>query len=112
MMVLAPGRLSTITGWPQSSVSFCPISRATGSVLPPAGKGTRMRIGLLGYAGWAVTRPEAARHRLARKRRRRQWNGVMELWVWILLALTLESIPRHGSCQDQGAWKVSRAASP
>src|SRR5215211_1999919 len=34
---------------PSFSDSFCPISRATTSVGPPAGNGTMMRTGLLGY---------------------------------------------------------------
>src|SRR4030081_437822 len=48
MMVLAPGRLSMITGLLQASVIFCPISRDTKSLGPPAGNGTTIWIGRLG----------------------------------------------------------------
>src|ERR1700716_1108084 len=48
MMVLAPGRLSMMTGWPQVSVIFCPIRRDTRSLGPPAGNGTTIWIGRLG----------------------------------------------------------------
>ena len=44
----APGRLSTITGWPQACVNFCAIARAVRSVPPPATKGTIKRMGLEG----------------------------------------------------------------
>src|ERR1700716_1282801 len=47
-MVLAPGRLSMMTGWPQASVIFCPIRRDTRSLGPPAGNGTTIWIGRLG----------------------------------------------------------------
>src|SRR3954470_13093528 len=50
MIVLPPGRLSITTGWPQSSLIFCPIRRATMSLGAPAGKGTITRSGLLGKA--------------------------------------------------------------
>jgi len=33
----APGLLSTITGWPQISESFCPKIRDIRSELPPGG---------------------------------------------------------------------------
>jgi hypothetical protein len=45
-MVLAPGRLSTITLVPRSSPSFCATTRACPSVPPPAVKPTTMRMGL------------------------------------------------------------------
>jgi hypothetical protein len=54
--VAAPGRLSTMTCWPQLSDNFCPISREKKSALPPAGNGTMMRTGLTGKF-WAVTVP-------------------------------------------------------
>ena len=44
----APGRFSTMTGWPHDSESFAPSMRASASTAPPATKGTMMRIGLLG----------------------------------------------------------------
>src|SRR5688572_12633682 len=49
MMVLPPGRASTMMGWPQLSVSFGPTIRASRSVVPPGAYGLMMRIGLLGY---------------------------------------------------------------
>src|SRR5690349_2077309 len=49
----APGRLSTITGCFQVSISFCPRARATVSTAPPAANGTTIRTGLAGYA-WAT----------------------------------------------------------
>src|SRR3979411_2880833 len=63
MMVLAPGRLSMMTGWPQASVIFCPIRRDTRSLGPPAGNGTTIWIGRLGKddasGPWAAA-PESA----------------------------------------------------
>jgi hypothetical protein len=50
MMVLAPGRFSTTTGCPQSSLIFWAMTLATMSLGPPAGKGTMMRIVRLGNA--------------------------------------------------------------
>src|SRR6266436_1366145 len=44
-----PGLFSTITGWPRSSDSFCPKTRAMMSLPPPAAKPTMMWMGLLGY---------------------------------------------------------------
>src|SRR5260221_9146384 len=53
---LAPGRFSTITGWPSASASLPPIWRARMSGELPAGEGTRMRIGLDGE-GFAEDAP-------------------------------------------------------
>src|SRR5437899_10581136 len=63
-MVAAPGRVSMMTGWPQLSVIFCPITRARMSVDPPGANGTMILIGLSGYlsAGdWAAPAPAASR---------------------------------------------------
>src|SRR3979490_2500932 len=49
MIVMAPGRVSTMTGCPQLSVIFCPITRASTSVDPPGANGTMILIGLSGY---------------------------------------------------------------
>src|SRR5256885_13354786 len=38
-----------MTGWPQAVVRCGPIARARMSEVPPAAKGTMMRIGLFGY---------------------------------------------------------------
>src|SRR4051812_32635370 len=48
MPVLAPGRFSITTPWPQISDSFCPTIRMLTSVGPPAGKGTTIFTGRLG----------------------------------------------------------------
>src|SRR2546429_427720 len=58
MLPEAPARLSTTTGWPQRSPSFCATRRAMMSVPPPGAKPTTRRTGLAGYA-WA---PAAADH--------------------------------------------------
>jgi hypothetical protein len=44
----APPRLSTTTGLPSLSESFCAIVRAVKSVPPPAANGTINRIGFVG----------------------------------------------------------------
>src|SRR5262249_39325238 len=44
----APGRLSTITGWPICSDSAWPMMRVVGSAEPPGGKPTTKRIGFAG----------------------------------------------------------------
>ena len=49
MLPLAPGRLSTTTGWPSRSCSGVATRRARMSVGPPAGSGTIIRIGRVGY---------------------------------------------------------------
>src|SRR5438874_1949896 len=56
MIVLAPGRFSISTGWPQSSLILWPMMRATMSLGPPAGNGTIIRIGRLGKL--ALPEPE------------------------------------------------------
>ena len=48
MVPLAPPRLSTMTGCPHASLSFCAIARDRMSVPPPGGNGTMMRIGAVG----------------------------------------------------------------
>src|SRR5690242_3243093 len=61
MMVFAPVRLSTTTGCPHSSASFCPGMRASVSTALPAEKGTIRCTGLSGQvcatACAAVKRP-------------------------------------------------------
>src|SRR5262245_39883644 len=63
MLAPAPGRLSTTTVCPNPSVSFCASSRATMSVPPAGGNGTRMRSGRCGYCCWATATPLAAAHK-------------------------------------------------
>src|SRR5438876_8884756 len=46
MLPAAPGRFSTITGWPHFSESFSATMRGMRSALPPAGNGTTMRTAL------------------------------------------------------------------
>src|SRR4249919_816755 len=50
MLPPAPGRFSAITCWPSALVSWSAITRARMSVDWPGGKGTMMRIGLVGQA--------------------------------------------------------------
>jgi hypothetical protein len=49
MLPEAPGRLSTTTGCPQRSASFCATRRAMMSVPPPGVNPTTIRTGLTGY---------------------------------------------------------------
>src|SRR5512134_1082606 len=49
MLPLAPGRLSTITGWPRGSDSFCARTRPMMSDGPPAENPTTSRSGRFGY---------------------------------------------------------------
>src|SRR5471030_2451916 len=53
ILPLAPGLLSTTTGWPTSLVSGSARVRAIRSGVEPAEKPTTMRSGLEGQAGWA-----------------------------------------------------------
>src|SRR5256885_1883554 len=46
MLPAAPGRFSTITGWPHFSESFSATMRGMRSALPPAGDGTTIRTAL------------------------------------------------------------------
>jgi hypothetical protein len=48
MMLFAPGRLSTITGWPSDPASLRVTRRASTSNALPGPVGTTQRIGLLG----------------------------------------------------------------
>jgi hypothetical protein len=48
MLPPAPGRFSTITGCPHLAFSFSATIRGIESAVPPAGKGTMMRIVLAG----------------------------------------------------------------
>src|SRR5262249_24739321 len=54
MLPPAPPRLSITTGWPRLSWSFCPSTRPTMSVPPPAGYGTMSRIGWVGKGSVAL----------------------------------------------------------
>ena len=48
LVVKAPPRFSITTAWPHISFSFCPMTRPSMSVVPPAGHGTIRRTGLAG----------------------------------------------------------------
>src|SRR5438477_437547 len=68
MLPAAPGRLSTITGWPHFSASFSATMRGIRSALPPAGNGTMMRTGFAGHScAWTMkAAPSSAANRSAR----------------------------------------------
>src|SRR5690349_18164387 len=56
MIVLAPGRFSTMTRWPSCSPSLSPMMRESVSLPPPAAYGDTMRMGRVGYC-WAKSEP-------------------------------------------------------
>src|SRR6476620_4187125 len=59
----APGRVSTITGWPSRSESGGAIVRASVSAALPGPLGATIRTGFTGYCGLrAAAQPAAARH--------------------------------------------------
>ncbi len=62
MIAFAPGRFSTITGWPSATLMSCAMTRAMTSVGPPAANPTRTFTGLDGYA---CARTCVAKSRLA-----------------------------------------------
>src|SRR3954466_16203191 len=53
MIELAPGRFSTITGWPMFCETLAATRRVTPSAPPPGGKPTTQLIGFEGYADCA-----------------------------------------------------------
>ena len=55
IMLLAPGRLSTMTGWPSASPSFGATRRAVTSTALPGPVGTIQRTGFAGYGCAAAT---------------------------------------------------------
>jgi len=67
MLPAAPGRFSTITGWPHFSESFSATMRGMRSALPPAGNGTMMRTGRAGQS--CAEAAETARRKTPKKRR-------------------------------------------
>ena len=75
---LAPGLLSTKTGWPSASDSGCASRRAITSVVPPGAKPTTSRIGLVGHAAWACRAPAAASVQSAAAARRAKRRGNKE----------------------------------
>src|SRR5712692_8818814 len=83
MMVLAPGRFSITTGWPQSSLIFWPMRRAMMSLGPPAGKGTIIRIGRLGKpadGSWAMAASAQIASIAATRNRNVQFIGAPAGW--------------------------------
>src|SRR3954452_20937695 len=65
MIVAAPARLSTSTGWPNAEESLGASVRAVRSTGPPAGKGTTTRSGFEGKGVWADAAAGNARHNAA-----------------------------------------------
>src|SRR6516165_2006622 len=74
MLPLPPLRFSMMTGWPHFACNLSPTIRASTSLVPPLGYGTRNFTGLVGYAscpnaslGGAIdrmkTKAKAANHR-------------------------------------------------
>src|SRR5436190_6729056 len=59
MLPPAPGLFSMTTGWPSRCESLSATARAERSVEPAGGKGTIMRIVLLGYVACAPASVEA-----------------------------------------------------
>ena len=68
-MPWAPGLLSTITGWPNDSLSFAATTRAMAVVTPAAPNGTIIRTGRSGKPGatpvWANACPAVHPNRTA-----------------------------------------------
>ncbi len=60
MLPFEPGRFSTTTGWPTSSESRCPTTRAEISGAPPGGIGTISLIGRNGYCAHEASENMAA----------------------------------------------------
>src|SRR5438270_644673 len=68
MLPAAPGRLSTITGWPHFSLKFSATMRGIRSALPPAGNGTTMRTGFAGHScAWTAVASSIATAAAARR---------------------------------------------
>src|SRR5690606_13151352 len=65
MLPPAPGRLSTMTGWPSAWARGSEMARASASGEEPAGKGTTIWMGRSGQLDWAdaeaAVRPAQAR---------------------------------------------------
>src|SRR5262249_40567023 len=93
--VLAPGRFSTKTGWPQSSFIFWPIIRARTSEGPPAGNCTTILIARVGNASgrfWAAAVPAITADKIASAIEQRFMTIPSEFdgWVrWAILTLAL-----------------------
>src|SRR3954447_24808773 len=69
----APGLLSITVGQPVLSLTLAARMRATGSVVPPGGKGTTIRIGPFGQSpAWARTTDGAASATVVAARRVRR----------------------------------------
>src|SRR5688572_447850 len=64
----APGRFSTVTGWPSCFDSSLAMARAVMSTPPPGGNGQTMRIGLEG--NWACAANESTSSAVNTKKRR------------------------------------------
>src|SRR5215831_20892880 len=53
MLPLPPLRFSMMTGWPHFACNLSPTMRASTSLVPPPGYGTRNFTGLVGYPSCA-----------------------------------------------------------
>src|SRR5262245_66657882 len=60
MLLPAPGRFSTSTGWPRLSLILDAATRARISPVVPGGKPTTMRTGLAGQPAWPCVALAAA----------------------------------------------------
>jgi hypothetical protein len=67
MLPEAPMRLSTITGWPASSLTRCATIRVVRSAPPPGAKGEIQRSGFAGNC-CADAQAQAVRHATAKLR--------------------------------------------
>src|SRR6185503_8793846 len=91
MTVLPPGRLSTSTGWPHVSFSFCATVRPMMSVLPPAAKGTMSRTAFEGYAcAYAASGAESGNTKVTKNTKvRRGMGATCEKWISISIRFSL-----------------------
>src|SRR5262249_17212310 len=64
----APGRFSTMTGWPRVLASSSPTARASTSTSPPAGNAAIMRMAFVGHACAPPAHATAAANAAARLR--------------------------------------------
>src|SRR6185503_13855135 len=107
----APARFSTTTGWPRIFSSAGCMARATASVLPPAGNGTKKRSGLSGHGcaqeGPGETTPEITpASAITALRHRAPFHIVQSLQAGVhdsrAADLTVAQGMGRKSCQGQG----------
>src|SRR6478609_5021027 len=85
----APGLFSTTTGCPVSLDNCCPTTRATMSMVPPAGAATTSLMGFSGHAQAAQARviPSAAAAA-------RTCSCIAVSPLWLTASLRLQALPR------------------